>query len=372
MSGFTPFNNELLARELATGCEELVAQGVPVPESLALLDILGPRHASWGAREKAVKGRRVLLRAGEALLSITLLANIYGWTESTARRFLQRQLKDDFLVWVRDEGNAGTVYRVQHFAQYRSGEELPEHLLLPRPAMRRQSLATVKVVGTSMLDKPFEDAYAEQLCLDDYAAEVLQRGGSTVGAADETLLSRASDLSDQLRSASLKSASDFDEVCSWDLPALSEEVLALLENDRMPRMVNGEAVERFDDRNTYLAELRRLYPGPIRVGKDDDLELRWFALFSDSGYWRPRLNDIFSGLARYRRYCDALPRHTLPLDIWVECELYTLDWFLEDQWIENLPRNERFEAHSRQQQLRRTAALVRDAEAMQTARFLGA
>jgi hypothetical protein len=153
MIGFTPYNSELFARAMASACDTLIARGEPVPDSMARLDIIGPRHASWGAQERvAANGQTVLLGFGEALLSIGQLAKTYAWTGSKARRFLKRHVEKGFLVRVREVGNAGTVYRIQHFDAYRSKEELPEDLLPPRPAMWQQKITMGKVVGTRVED----------------------------------------------------------------------------------------------------------------------------------------------------------------------------------------------------------------------------
>jgi hypothetical protein len=362
MAGYTRYNNEFFVRSMAMICEELVSKKVSVPEDLVRLDLLGPRHASWGAQQKIVAGQRVVLGVGEALLSIGLLSKIYGWTESKAKRFLRRLVKEGFLVSVRQEGNAGTVYRIDRYQEYRSKEPLAEDLLPPLAPSWVQNIERPKVIGTAVVDDPFVEAYEQQLSIDDRAVDIHQSDDSTMGVVDET--STGTGPATDLGTATTGSRSDSGEIVASDLPPLSQAAWALLEREAAPVRGSEVVEDSLDFATVFLAELERLFPGPIRPHKQADLETRWYSWFPEGSSWTWRCKDIFTGLARYIRYCEAVPRHKLSLDTWLENELYELDWHTDDQWIEDLGPRKRAAAHRAQQQKRRVEGMVKAAYAL--------
>jgi len=110
--GYTRVANEWFVNQLPKAIAAIQRAQVEVPEELAYLDLIGPRHTAWGPFSKTVMGREIKLERGQLLLSYGLLELAYGWTRKRARGFVERLIRNGVLERVREEGKAGTVYRL--------------------------------------------------------------------------------------------------------------------------------------------------------------------------------------------------------------------------------------------------------------------
>ena len=78
-------------------------------------------QAAYIPMTKKVKGVTVHLRRGEALLSIGLCQALWDWNREKARYWIKAWEAEGFIERVREEGNAGTVYRLPEYPREGAG-----------------------------------------------------------------------------------------------------------------------------------------------------------------------------------------------------------------------------------------------------------